>query len=58
MKKMSKLNIAAKTGIYFIVSIMGAFIGYLLEGEPLPIAALCFGTAFLASVIEEDILTR
>jgi|WetSurMetagenome_2_1015567.scaffolds.fasta_scaffold606502_4 hypothetical protein len=57
-QKMSKLNITARTGIYFIILIMGAFVGYLLEGDPLPIAALCFGTAFLASVIEEDLLTR
>jgi len=57
-QKMSKFNIAAKTGIYFIVLVMGAFVGYLLEGDPLPIAALCFGTAFLVSVIEEDLLTR
>jgi len=57
-QKMSKFNIAAKTGIYFIVLIMGAFVGYLLEGEAISIAALCFGTSFLISVIEEDLLTR
>jgi len=57
-QKMSKLNIAARTGIYFIILILGAFIGFLLQGDPLPIVALCFGTSFLVAIIEEDILTR
>jgi len=57
-KKMSKFNIAAKMGVYLIVLIMGSFIGYLLQGEVIPIAALCIGTSFLISVIEEDLMTR
>jgi hypothetical protein len=57
-KKMSKFNITARTGIYFIILILGAFIGYLLQGEVIPVAALCFSTSFLIAVIEEDLLTR
>jgi len=57
-KKMSKFNIAAKTGIYMIVIILGASIGYLLEGEIIPIIMLCASTSFLVAIIEEDLLTR
>ena len=57
-KKMSKFNIVAKTAIYFIIILLGAMIGYLLDGDLIAIGLLCFGTGFLVSVIEEDLMTR
>lgn len=58
MKKMSKLNIGFKMVLYLIVLILGATIGYLSDGDFVIVFLLCGATAFMISIIEEDINTR
>jgi hypothetical protein len=58
MKKMSVFNIVTRSGIYFIIIIVGATIGYLLEGDIVQIIMLCAGVSFLVATLEEDFMTR